>query len=720
MNDLSQKLQRLALLPNGGVASDEELLQRFLHNREETAFEALVRRHGPMVLGVCRRALHDQQLAEDAFQATFLILVRKAGSIRKREAIASWLYGVAYRTAARARRVLSRRRAKERPMHDFPSPQPPETSRQDLGLILDEELLRLSEIYRTPVVLCDLEGKTRKEAARLVGCPEGTLSTRLLRARALLARRLKRRGVVLAAGSLELVLSQHEACATVSSSLLASTVRGAASMAFGQTAGAISPHVAALAEGLLKTMLWTPALKVAAVVLSAGLICTGLALPAFHMPARAPNPFEGPDPQPSAQQPAPPTNPVPDALRKILTARVTLDKGIDQNTPLKDAMEFLADRYDVSFTVDTNSFNAKGIGNVEDLPVGFPRVFHVRLATVLQRLAKQVKGICLISGAKIILVPDDEKIVKELLAKGYARLPAALPNEDAQSKVFFLLSNAYRKTIPQLRSGSGTGTFEVYVQRPSDNQPRLRSRAKFTLDFDHKRYYLRLNYDQGGEFARQVIICDNSAVYSSSFLDRPPLDIHSSFGEVRGPEHGRTNNEFHQDPSQLTKPLFNVDEWIRTAGDNIRIEEVPDGYTIHLQEGKIRKSCSAFKEFDWNVSDAKSEFDGRRLYVQETKATWKRAGDIWYVASAEKIRKGGDLEESYRAVFRFDDFKANAAISPKLFHLSALELPTGARIFDRREDAPNRAYLYCAIPEDESRRYFDMEAELESLPARNP
>jgi len=202
MNDLSQQLQRLALLPNGGDASDGELLQRFLHNREETAFEALVRRHGPMVLGVCRRALHDQQLAEDAFQATFLILVRKAGSIRKREAIASWLYGVAYRTAARARRVLSRRRAKERPMRDFPSPQPPETSRQDLGLILDEELLRLSEIYRTPVVLCDLEGKTRKEAARLVGCPEGTLSTRLLRARALLARRLKRRGVVLAAGSL--------------------------------------------------------------------------------------------------------------------------------------------------------------------------------------------------------------------------------------------------------------------------------------------------------------------------------------------------------------------------------------------------------------------------------------------------------------------------------------------------------------------------------------
>src|SRR6266481_8914609 len=101
MNDLSQQLQRIALLPDGGGASDGELLQRFLHKREEAAFEALVRRHGPMVLGVCRRALNDQQLAEDAFQATFLILVRKAGSIRKREAIASWLYGVAYRTATR-------------------------------------------------------------------------------------------------------------------------------------------------------------------------------------------------------------------------------------------------------------------------------------------------------------------------------------------------------------------------------------------------------------------------------------------------------------------------------------------------------------------------------------------------------------------------------------------------------------------------------------------
>jgi hypothetical protein len=241
------------------------------------------------------------------------------------------------------------------------------------------------------------------------------------------------------------------------------------------------------------------------------------------------------------------------------------------------------------------------------------------------------------------------------------------------------------------------------------------------LDFDHKRYYLDLNYDQSGRFARQVIICDNSAVYSSTFLHRRPIGIHSSFGEVQGPELGRTDNEFHRDPSQLTKPPFNVDKWINTAGDNIRIEELPEGgYTIHVQHENVHTSHTALKKFDWHVSGYKVEVERQPAYVQETKTGWKKAGDVWYVASIEETHKGGADRESYRSVLRFDDFKPNVAISPKLFHLSALELPIGARILDRREDAFNRAYLYGAISEDESRRYFDMEAELESLPARNP
>jgi hypothetical protein len=500
--------------------------------------------------------------------------------------------------------------------------------------------------------------------------------------------------------------------------LLASTVRGAASTAFGQTAGAISPHVATLTEGVLKTMIWTVVIKVAAVVLSAGLVCTGLALPAFHMPARAPNPFEGPDPQPSAQQPAPPTDPVADALRKRLTARITLDKGIDQNTPLKDAMEFLADRYDLSFTADTNRFKADRVDRVEDLPVGLPPLFHVRLATVLQRLAKQVNGLCLMSGTKVILVPDDEKIVKNLLDRGYMHLPPSLPDEEAQSKVFALLTTAYHETMPRLRSGSGTGTFESYVQRATDKNPQLNTRAAFHLDFDHKRYYLDLKYNHSDRFTRRIIICDNSAVYSSSFLPGGGFGMRT-WGDVAEPNHGRKDNEFHQDPSQLTKPLFNVDKWINTTGEKIRIEELPEGgYTIHVQHENLHESCTALKKFDWHVSSYKVEVERQQAYVQETKSSWKKVGDVWYVASIEETRKGGAYRESYRSVLRFDDFKANVAISPKLFHLAALELPIGARIFDRREDAPNQAYLYRAIPEDESRRYFDMEAELESLPAR--
>src|SRR5262249_49915225 len=157
-------------------------------------FAALLRRHGPMVWGVCRRLLPCTHDAEDAFQATFLVLVRKADSVVPRGRVGNWLYGVAYRTALEARSAASRRRARElqtaRPAHvtnEQPDP--------DLWALLDEELRRLPDNFRAAVVLCDLEGRTRKEAAQQLGWSEGTLSGRLARARELLAKRLTRRGV---------------------------------------------------------------------------------------------------------------------------------------------------------------------------------------------------------------------------------------------------------------------------------------------------------------------------------------------------------------------------------------------------------------------------------------------------------------------------------------------------------------------------------------------
>src|SRR5262249_48577907 len=158
-------------------------------HREETAFAALVRRHGPMVWGVCRRVLPSYHDAEDAFQATFLVLVRKAASVMPREKVANWLYGVAYQTALKAPAVAARRGARERQLTPFPEPALPEPERRpELGPLLDQELTRLPDLYRVPVVLCDLEGLTYREAARQLGCPEGTLAARLARARALLAK----------------------------------------------------------------------------------------------------------------------------------------------------------------------------------------------------------------------------------------------------------------------------------------------------------------------------------------------------------------------------------------------------------------------------------------------------------------------------------------------------------------------------------------------------
>src|SRR5262249_22929983 len=153
----------------------------------EAAFEALVVRHGPMVWGVCRRTLRDPNDAEDAFQATFLVLARKAPSIAHRELVANWLFAVARKTAVRARAMAFRRWSREQLVATMPEPEPTGDDRtNDLLALLDEEVSRLPRKYRAPVVLCELEGKTHQEAASQLGCPVGTVSSRLSRGRAML------------------------------------------------------------------------------------------------------------------------------------------------------------------------------------------------------------------------------------------------------------------------------------------------------------------------------------------------------------------------------------------------------------------------------------------------------------------------------------------------------------------------------------------------------
>jgi RNA polymerase sigma factor (sigma-70 family) len=265
MNGLMNRLRRAAVRQDSGGLSDGHLVARFVMHRDGDAFAVLVKRHGRMVMGVCRRVLLNPHDAEDAFQATFLVLARKAASVAAPNALGGWLYRVAYRTALEARAKIARRHATEQQVKDMPDPHvEPEDGWRELLSLLDRELDRLPDKYRVPVVLCELEGKSRKEVAGYLHIPEGTLSSRLAHAKKLLARRLSRYGAALSVGSLTAVLSREPASACVPASLLHSTVRAAV-----LTAGAVSARVVELTGGVIKAMLLSKLRLVWAVALAA-------------------------------------------------------------------------------------------------------------------------------------------------------------------------------------------------------------------------------------------------------------------------------------------------------------------------------------------------------------------------------------------------------------------------------------------------------------------
>jgi RNA polymerase sigma factor (sigma-70 family) len=234
-----------------GDQTDEDLLERFTRRKEEAAFAELVRRYGPMVLGVCRKMLRHQQDAEDVVQATFLVLARKSGSIRNPAALPNWLYGVTCRLAVRARGTASRRRAREVPLEKSPTPvasSEPDTA--DLGPALYEEIARLPDRYRAAFVLCYLQGQTNEEAARQLGCAPGTVFSRLARARDRLRSRLKRRGIVLSPALLRVTVSpfREEIDAALPPKLETATVRLAVRSSTGKrNALPVPPRVARLA-----------------------------------------------------------------------------------------------------------------------------------------------------------------------------------------------------------------------------------------------------------------------------------------------------------------------------------------------------------------------------------------------------------------------------------------------------------------------------------------
>jgi RNA polymerase sigma factor (sigma-70 family) len=255
MGTLLEQVRKSVGLPRCEL-SDAELVQRFAVNRDEAAFAALVGRFGPMVLGVCRRVLRDSHAAEDAFQATFLVLARKAGSLVRQELVGNWLWGAAYRTARRAKADAARWRGDQREVQTRTAPAPvEEVMWRELQPVLDEEIYRLPAKYRQPFVLCYLQGKTNKEAAQTLGCPPGTVFTRLARGREILRSRLTRRGITLSSAALALAITQ-EARARVATNLASSTIKAATLFAAGNMAAGLtaSSHALTLANGTLKAM----------------------------------------------------------------------------------------------------------------------------------------------------------------------------------------------------------------------------------------------------------------------------------------------------------------------------------------------------------------------------------------------------------------------------------------------------------------------------------
>jgi RNA polymerase sigma factor (sigma-70 family) len=314
-------LRNLALRWDQRALTDGALLGRFVNRRDPAALEVLIERHAGMVWAVCRRILTTHHDVEDAFQATFLVLVRRAAVIRPREMVSNWLYGVARQTALKARATTAKRHARERQVTTMPEPQAVDraSAGPDLLCLLDEELSRLPDKYRVAIVLCDLEGKTRREAARQLGVPDGTVGARLARARTMLARRLTRRGLTVTGGTLSAALAQQAASGAAPITLVSATTHAATLVAAGEgtAACAISGNVVAIAETVLKAMLLSKikvlaiGLAVTALACLAGAIyyarTAGSAAEPPNVRGRAglPAPNQLPEPRAGALSPAP-------------------------------------------------------------------------------------------------------------------------------------------------------------------------------------------------------------------------------------------------------------------------------------------------------------------------------------------------------------------------------------------------------------------------------
>ncbi len=423
-------IRQLVASQSHGQQSDLQLLQRFIADREEAAFTTLVRRHGPMVLGVSRGVLHHQQDAEDVFQATFLVLARKADTIRKHEAVSSWLHGVAYRLALKAKTRTDRRRRREEPTRDAEASPADDLTMRELRTILHEELHRLPEKYRASLLLCYWEGKTRDEAAERLGVTAGAFKKYLARARELLGSRLARRGLAPSAALFATLFAESGAHAAISSVTTLSTARAAVAFAMGNGASTgASGAAAVLAEGVLRTMTITKYVKLLLSLLLVSGLGAGASLATY-------------------------------AAFTEQQTELGIAAPIFQHAPP-------GERSDKDRIVGTWRF-AKAVANGQDLPVEFTTVARMTFTKdgklVMKVLDQAKEGAYKLVGAgKIDMSPNSDKDLGPAIFKfdGDDRLTVCASNQG---------TNKPRPTEFAAEKGSGLVLFVLQRAKPGDDK----------------------------------------------------------------------------------------------------------------------------------------------------------------------------------------------------------------------------------------------------------
>ncbi len=393
--------------PSAGAneIDDSQLLHCFLTSRDESAFTMIVRRYGAMVWGLCVRRLGETPEAEDAFQATFLVLVRKAASLRSPQQLGPWLYGVAYRTALKLYARRAQKAAKETPLLEQVAEEEPADSLSELRPILDEEVNRLPTKYRLPVLLCYLQGLSTEEAARRLGCAKGTVFSRLSRARDLLRRRLVRRGVGISAGALAAMLADNAFVRAAPPAALSEiTIRMSLSFAAGPTSSAVSASLAALVEGVVRSMFLSKVKFVSIVLLMIGLLGSGAGFVVHRTAAGqpAPKPASAPD-RPSSvahktkektdtekpREQAPESKPKADEVaagprvdeatrlknwREQLTKPLGFEGINDPRETLQEALDNLGKRLNINFEINDRGFELDQLKDVGKTPSRTPRL----------------------------------------------------------------------------------------------------------------------------------------------------------------------------------------------------------------------------------------------------------------------------------------------------------------------------------------------------------